>query len=107
MARRMARGIEISPETLMGDSFARVGIGGDFLPREEEHAGACAPASTTCRGIGSRLPFEQWLAEGRTEVDAATDAVRAALAAREGRGPYLSDDQRRALAEVCDVTTTQ
>jgi hypothetical protein len=41
---------------------------------------------------------------GRTESDAADDAVRAALAARAERGPRLTSDQRRALAEVCGVT---
>jgi trimethylamine:corrinoid methyltransferase-like protein len=56
--------------------------------------------------IGSRLPFEQWLAEGRTEADAADDAVRAALAAREERGPRLTADQRSELAAVCDVTVS-
>ncbi len=106
MATRMARGIEITPETLLADSIARVGIGGDFL-REKETRRRVRAGEHFVPRIGSRLPFEQWIAEGRTEADAADDAVRAALAAREERGPHLSDDQRRALAEVCDVTTTQ
>jgi hypothetical protein len=46
------------------------------------------------------------MAAGRTETDAADDAVRAALAAREERGPRLTDDQRRELAEICDMSTT-
>ena len=104
MARRMARGIEITPETLMADSFARVGIGGDFL-REKETRRRVRAGEHYVPAIGSRLPFEQWIAEGRTEIDAADDAVRAALAAREERGPRLTDDQRRELAEVCEITT--
>lgn len=105
MARRMARGIEITPDTLLADSVDRVGIGGDFL-REKETRRRVRAGEHFVPRIGSRLPFEQWLAEGRTEADAADDAVRAALAAREERGPHLTDDQRRALAEVCDVPPT-
>jgi trimethylamine--corrinoid protein Co-methyltransferase len=104
MARRMVRGIEITPETLLADSFARVGIGGDFL-REKETRRRVRAGEHYVPAIGSRLPFEQWIAEGRTEIDAADDAVRAALAAREQRGPWLTDDQRRELAEVCEITT--
>jgi trimethylamine--corrinoid protein Co-methyltransferase len=105
MARRMARGIEITPETLLADSVGRVGIGGDYL-RERETRTRIRAGEHYVPRIGSRLPFEQWLAEGRTEADAADDVVHAALAAREERGPRLTDDQRRALAEVCDVPMT-
>jgi trimethylamine--corrinoid protein Co-methyltransferase len=104
MAARMARGLEITPETLLTDSIMRVGIGGDFL-REKETRRRVRAGEHFVPRIGSRLPFEQWIAEGRTEVDAANDAVRAALAARKERGPHLTDDQRRELAAVCDVTT--
>ena len=105
MATRMARGIEITPETLLADSITRVGIGGDFL-REKETRTRVRAGEHFLPRIGSRLPFEQWIAEGRTELDAADDAVRAALAAREERGPHLTADQREELAEVCDVTVT-
>lgn len=100
MARRMAAGIDISPETLMGDAVARVGIGGDFL-REKATRTRIRGGEHFVPRIGSRLPFEQWASEGRTETDAAADAVRAALDARAERGPRLTDEQRRALAEVC------
>jgi len=102
MARRMARGIDISPETLMADSFARVGIGGDFLREKATRTRVRAGEHFVPR-IGSRLPFEQWVSEGRTETDAAADLVRAALAARADRGPRLTDGQRRDLAAVCGV----
>jgi trimethylamine--corrinoid protein Co-methyltransferase len=105
MATRMARGIEVTPDTLLADSIERVGIGGDYL-REKETRRRVRAGEHYVPRIGSRLPFEQWLAEGRTEADAADEVVRAALAARAERGPRLSEDQRRALAEVCDVTTT-
>lgn len=104
MAARMARGIEISPETLMGDAIARVGVGGDYLRERDTRLRVRAGEHFVPR-IGSRLPFEQWIAEGRTEADAADDVVRAALAAREERGPHLTEDQRQALAEVCGTTT--
>ena len=105
MATRMAQGIEITPETLLADSITRVGVGGDFLKEKETRTRVRAGEHFLPR-IGSRLPFEQWIAEGRTEVDAADDAVRAALAAREERGPRLTADQRYELAAVCDVTVT-
>jgi trimethylamine--corrinoid protein Co-methyltransferase len=104
MATRMARGFEITPETLLADSITRVGIGGDFLKERETRTRVRGGEHFVPR-IGSRLPFEQWIADGRTETDAADEAVRAALAAREERGPHLTDDQRRELAAVCDVTT--
>ncbi|HEY5492283.1 MAG TPA: trimethylamine methyltransferase family protein [Gemmatimonadaceae bacterium] len=103
MARRMVKGIDISPETLMGDAIERVGIGGDFLKEKATRTRVRGGEHFLPR-IGSRLPFEQWLAEGRTETDAAADVVRAALAGRAERGPHLTDEQRRELAEVCGIT---
>ena len=103
MASRMVRGIEITPETLMGEAIERVGVGGDYL-REKETRRRVRAGEHFAPRIGSRLPFEQWIAEGRTEKDAADEAVQAALATREERGPHLSDDQRRDLAEVCGMT---
>ena len=73
MAGRMARGIEVTPETLMGDAIRRVGIGGDYLREKDTRTRVRAGEHFVPR-IGSRLPFEQWLAEGRTEADAAADA---------------------------------
>jgi len=104
MVRRMVGGIDVSPETLMGDAVERVGIGGDFL-KEKATRTRVRAGEHFQPSIASRLPFEQWSGEGRTEIDAATDKIRAALAARADRGPYLSDEQRDELAEVCGVTT--
>jgi trimethylamine--corrinoid protein Co-methyltransferase len=103
MARRMVEGIEITPETLMGSAIERVGIGGDFLKEKATRTRLRAGEHYVPR-IGSRLAFEHWVGDGRTELDAANDAVEAALEARAARGIYLSDDQRRELAEVCGVT---
>lgn len=102
MARRTAVGIDISPETFMSDSFPRVGIGGDYL-REKATRTRIRGGEHFVPRIGSRLPFEQWVSEGRTETDAAAEVVRAALAARADRGPRLTDEQRRDLAEACGV----
>jgi trimethylamine--corrinoid protein Co-methyltransferase len=102
MARRMARGVDVSPEELMGESIARVGIGGDFL-REKATRTRIRAGEHFVPRIGSRLPFEQWVGEGRTETDAAADLVRAALAARTERGPRLTTEQRRDLAQVCGI----
>ena len=102
MARRMARGIEVTPETLMGDAIRRVGIGGDYLREKDTRTRVRAGEHFVPR-IGSRLPFEQWIAEGRTEADAAADVVRAALSARADRGARLTEEQRRELAEVCGI----
>lgn len=102
MARRMAEGIDVSPETLMGEAVERVGIGGDFL-RERETRVRIRKGEHFMPWIGSRLPMEQWLEAGRTELDAAEDKVREALAARADRGPYLSAEQRAELAAICGV----
>ncbi len=102
MARRMVRGIEVTRETLMGDAIRRVGIGGDYLREKDTRTRVRAGEHFVPR-IGSRLPFEQWLSEGRSEADAAADAVGAALAARAARGPRLTEGQRRELAAVCGI----
>ena len=87
----------------MGESIARVGIGGDFL-REKATRTRIRGGEHFQPRIGSRQPFEQWASEGRTETDAAADLVRAALAARADNGPRLTREQRRDLAEVCGIT---
>ena len=106
MVRRMVDGIDISPETLMGDAVERVGIGGDFL-KEKATRTRVRAGEHFMPTIASRLPFEQWTSEGRTEIDAANDTVAAALAARADRGSCLSDDQREELAHVCGITTQE
>ena len=78
-------------ETLMGEAIARVGM--TTILREKETRRRVRAGEHFVPRIGSRLPFEQWIAEGRTEADAADDAVRAALAAREERGPRLTEDR--------------
>jgi trimethylamine--corrinoid protein Co-methyltransferase len=104
LVRRLVSGAVVTPETLMVDVIGRVGIGGNYLKeritRERVRAGEhFVPI------IGSRLSFEQWIAEGREETDVARESVEAALAsAPEGEAAsLLEDDQLEALAEVCGV----
>jgi trimethylamine--corrinoid protein Co-methyltransferase len=106
MVQRMAEGIDVSPETLMGDAVERVGIGGDFL-KEKATRTRIRAGEHFQPNIASRLPFEQWIGDGRTEIDAAADKIRAALSARAERGPCLSDEQRDELAEVCAYATAE
>ena len=93
----------------MLEAIERVGVGGNYLKeratRERVRAGEhFMPV------IGSRLPFEQWMAEGRIESDEARDRVDHLLAeaekdarVHEGGASLLTADQLRALAEVCGV----
>jgi trimethylamine--corrinoid protein Co-methyltransferase len=103
MARRMVRGIEISPGTLMGEAIARVGIGGDFL-RERETRSRIRSGEHFMPRIASRVSLDRWVKEPVTEIETATAIVEDALAARRGRSPYLADDVRAELAAICNVT---
>jgi trimethylamine--corrinoid protein Co-methyltransferase len=104
MVKRLVAGAEISAETVMLDVIERVGVGGNHL-RERVTRDRIRAGEHFVPAIGSRLPFEQWLAEGRQETDVAREAVEQTLARMEARGPaaasLLSDDQLRALAEIC------
>ena len=84
LVRRLAAGSEITPAEIMLDVIERVGAGGDYLreraTRERTRAGEHFSPT-----IGSRLPFEQWLADGRREVDVARERVESALAAAPAR----------------------
>jgi hypothetical protein len=53
--------------------------------------------------VSARTSYDAWKAEGRDEVDVARQWVADTLTAREDWRPALSDDQLRALAEVCGV----
>ncbi len=105
LVRRIVSGSEITPETVMLDVIERVGVGGDYLKqrvtRERVRAGEHYSPS-----IGSRLPFEQWMTEGRQETDVARERVEQILAGVPAGdlGPsLLGDDQLAALAEVCGI----
>ena len=105
MIRRLLGEVEFSTETVAREMIERVGIGGDFLGERETRRRIRAGEHFVPL-IAARLPFEAWRAEGRTEVDVATERVEAILRAREERAPYLDDDRLRALGLTCDVETT-
>jgi len=105
MVRRIVAGAEITPETVMLDVIERVGPGGNYLKervtRDRVRAGEHFYPS-----IGDRLPYEQWVADGRTEADRAREAVECILAERAAQddptaASRLREDQLEALAEVC------
>jgi trimethylamine--corrinoid protein Co-methyltransferase len=105
LVRRLAAGSPIRPEDVMLDVIERVGVGGNYLKERvtRERVRALEHFTPT---IGSRLPFEQWLAGGRQETDVARERVEQTLAAapaREGDAALLGEDQMTALAEVCGV----
>jgi trimethylamine--corrinoid protein Co-methyltransferase len=107
LVRRIVAGAEVSVESVMSDTIARLGAGGNYLKervtRDRTRAGEHFNPV-----IGSRLAFEQWMAEGRVETDVAREIVDQVLAsgaadAEDGRASALGDDQLAALAEVCGV----
>lgn len=67
MAKRIQRGIDVRPETLMLDLVQRVGPGGNFIAEEE--------SSTLCRAeiwapeLMDRNPFAAWDQMGRRSLD--------------------------------------
>ena len=107
LVRRIVAGAEVSVESVMSDTIARLGAGGNYLKervtRDRTRAGEHFNPV-----IGSRLAFEQWMAEGRVETDVAREIVDQVLAsgaadAEDGSASALGDDQLAALAEVCGV----
>ena len=106
LVRRLLSGAEVSTGTVLADTIERVGIGGNYLKekitRERVRAGEHFVPT-----IGSRLPFEQWIADGKRETDVARETVEEALkSAPEGAVlSRLDGAQIDALAEVCGVAS--
>ena len=105
MIRRMLAGAEISQETLMGELTERVGIGGSFLGETETRRRIRA-GEHFMPTIGSRLSYDAWKADGRTEMDVARERVEAALARHQARAPYLTDEQLGELRRICGVESS-
>jgi len=106
MATAMVRGFEVSPDTLMADAFERVGIAGNFLSERETRRRVRQGEHFVPR-VASRLAIDQWLTNGRPEIEVANALVDEVLAARAASTPYLSDDQRGELAVVCGLTAAE
>ena len=109
LVRRIVSGAEISAETVMVDAIERVGIGGNYL-KEKMTRERISAGEHFVPTIGSRLPVERWLAEGRLEEDVAREEVEETLAvkdaqAREGGASMLGEEQRAGLAEICGVVS--
>jgi trimethylamine:corrinoid methyltransferase-like protein len=102
MIRRLLGEVEISPTTIGREMIERVGIGGNFL-KEKGTRQAIRDGVHFIPRVASRLPYDAWQAEGRTELDAAVARVEEILAVRAGRAPNLSEDQVAALREICAV----
>ena len=100
MVRRLRSPVEVSEATLAAASIERVGPGGGFL-REKDTARRIRAGEHLLPAVSDRLSYEQWLSEGRTEVDTAREAVGELLAAHDARGPLLPADQLDELAAIC------
>ncbi len=102
MARRLLDEVEVSEATIMPEAFARVGPGGDFL-REKETARRTRAHEHFLPQIASRLSYERWEEQHRTEDDTARAVIERIRAARAERRPGLSDAQLDELAAICGI----
>lgn len=106
MVRRLLAEVEISHESIAAETIARVGVGGDFL-RERETRARIRAGEHFVPAVTTRLSYEAWRAEGRTEVEVAAARVEEILAARREREPYLSAEQSARLAEICGIAASR
>jgi trimethylamine---corrinoid protein Co-methyltransferase len=104
MIRRLLGEVEISHETIFAAMIERVGIGGNFL-KERETRTRIRAGEHFIPTIASRMPYDAWAAEGKTDADVAIARTEAILSAREERAPHLAADQQRELAELCGLGT--
>lgn len=102
MVRRLLSEVPVTHEEIMGEIVERVGVGGHFLAQKETRRRVRAGEQYRAL-VSTRTSYDAWKAEGRDEVDVARQWVADTLTAREDWRPALSDDQLRALAEVCGV----
>ena len=107
MVRRLTGQTRIDEESIMLEAIERVGVGGSYLKeritRDRVRAGEHFYPS-----IGSRLSYDQWIAEGQTEPGAARERIEEILAAHAAcpdtaATSKLSHDQLAALGEICGV----
>jgi trimethylamine--corrinoid protein Co-methyltransferase len=102
MIRRLLGEVEFSQETAAHEMIERVGIGGNFL-KERETRQRVRSDEHFLPLVASRVPYDAWKAEGKTEVDVAVECLERILADRADREPYLGEEQVRALEEICGV----
>jgi trimethylamine---corrinoid protein Co-methyltransferase len=102
MVRRLRHEVEVSADTLAGESIARVGPGGGFLG-EKDTARRIRAGEHLLPTVSNRLSFDKWIEEGVTENDVANAEVERILAAHAARGPDVDDAQLAELAAICGV----
>ena len=100
MIRRLLGGIEISEETMATATIERVGPGGDFL-REKETARRVRAGEHFLPAVSTRLSYERWKAESRSEVVVARERVERILRERAASAPVLDEDRLQALVQIC------
>jgi len=100
MVRRLVGVVDVSPATIMREVIERVGIGGNFLG--EKVTRACVREGLHFTpSIATHLPWEAWKAQQKDDADVAVERVEHMLAKSAQRDTYLSDDQQRALKDIC------
>lgn len=99
MIARLAAGAEVSATTIMAEAIERVGFTGSYLS-EKETSRRLRAGEVFLPQIATRLSIEGWRARGRTEVDEASDRVRAILAEADARGPKVAADKVEALGAI-------
>jgi trimethylamine--corrinoid protein Co-methyltransferase len=99
MISRLVAGAEVSSATVMAAAIERVGFSGSYLS-EKETSRRLRAGEVFLPQIATRLSIEGWRACGRSEVDEASDRVRAILAEADARGPKLAADKVEALEAI-------
>jgi trimethylamine:corrinoid methyltransferase-like protein len=99
MITRVVEGAEFSPATIMAEAIERVRFGGSYLS-EKETSRRLRAGEVFQPEISTRLSIDGWRSRGRTEVDDASDRVRAILTEADARGPKLEDDKAAALTAI-------
>lgn len=97
--RRLARGIEVSAETLAEEVTARVGWGGEFL--SDEHTARHLRTETWQPAVFSRENYARWATAGSvSERQRARERVRELLRAAPPLEPRISPALEARLKEI-------
>ncbi len=102
MVRRLTGEVEVSAETRAAASIAKAGPGGGFLGQKDT-ARRIRAGEHFLPTVSTRLSYEKWAEDGRTENDIANAEVERILAERANTAPCLSLDQIAELAAICEA----
>jgi trimethylamine---corrinoid protein Co-methyltransferase len=100
MVRAMLAEVAVDLESTAAELIGHVGPGGTFLSQRDTRLRMRA-GEHLVPDIFTRLAYDQWMELGRDETAAARARMDDVLRRHDERGPYLSDDQRRALDQIC------